>query len=304
MSNGIIQSVVDFLVVFATDQLMPLMLIAFAGGLFLRVVLYFTIKREEWFTKEFTKRVHDHLDGEEIASKSFYRSSKNLMEKTYYEAFEVRNMKLRRKPDIIMSFSDRVFLIQHGCARLVRDTLKQLKYLKYNNQHPKFQEISKTVFQGNTAFSRVFGVVSTTLVNDLLAVLPGIFIIGGIFGTFLGIMKALPELGGVDYSNVEAAQSIMDAFLLKISFSMSTSILGIILSVLMGVINTIFAVDKIYISSVERFENTLDMIWNHSENNNIIETESTGVNQLAAASVDRELGLIVDEFDVIEDKAS
>ena len=298
--NNVIHSVVDFLVVFATDQLMPLMLGAFCFGVFLKVILFFTIKREQWFVKEFVKRVHSFIDQND-STKSFYKSSKMLLEKTYYEAFELRNLKKRRKPDIVMSFSDRVFLIQHGCARLTRDTLKQLRYLKHEAGHPKFQEISKNVLQSNSAFSKAFGLVSNTLINDVLTILPGMFIIGGIFGTFLGIMKALPELSGMDFGNVEAAQQVMDAFLLKISFSMSTSILGILLSVGMVMVNTLLSVEKAYMSTVDSFENAMDMIWNHSESNEVHRLDRVeGVEKLAQISVDKELGVVVDEIEEID----
>ena len=103
--------------------------------------------------------------------------------------------------------------------------------------------------------------------HDVLNILPGVFIIGGIFGTFLGIMGALPELGEMKLEDVEGAKMIMDNFLTKISFSMSTSIIGIIVSVCMTFINTLLDPEKLYVKTVNKFENTMELAWDVSVNN-------------------------------------
>lgn len=266
-SQGFIQTLVDYLVIFATDLLLPTMLIFFMLGVTLRWLIFFTVKREEWFAKEFEKRVHAFINKNMDKEISFYTTMKLLLEKTYYELFEMRSIMKRRHPDMIMAKSDRIFLIQHGCAILVQDTLTQIKYLKHNSFRPKLLEIAKVVFMKNPCFSRVFGIIPAGLFNDVLNILPGLFIVGGIFGTFLGIMKALPELGGMDLEDIEGTKMIMDAFLLKISFSMSTSIIGIILSVGMSVVNTVMSPEKLFLNIVDGYENSLDIIWNRSNTN-------------------------------------
>ncbi|MEE6249852.1 MAG: hypothetical protein VX583_05595 [Bdellovibrionota bacterium] len=270
-AQGIIQSLVDGLVVFASDLLIPLLVFTFIVGATLRALIWWTIRREAWFSREFEKRVRKFLDVEVREAKfpSFYQNLKRLLEKTYYELFEMRAIMKRRNPDIVASFLDRVFLIQHGTAWLVRDSLAQVKYLKHDKGHPKFLEVAKNVFKSNPCFTNVFGVIPGAKFNDLLNILPGLFVIGGIFGTFLGIMKALPELSGMDLNDIEGTKLVMDTFLLKISFSMSTSIIGIILSVAMSLVNTIMSPEKAFVDTVERFENSLDNLWNQSENNEL-----------------------------------
>ena len=93
------------------------------------------------------------------------------------------------------------------------------------------------------------------------------FIVGGIFGTFLGIMKGLQGFNGMNLSDIEGSQKIMETFLIKVSFAMSTSIVGILLSVLMTVVNTLFSAEKVFMHTVEVFENTLYAIWHRSDNN-------------------------------------
>lgn len=260
---------VEGLSTYASDLMIPFMCTVFGLGVVIRVVIWFTVKREEWFAKEFEKRIHRTIDEQsEKLPNSFYVGVKRLLEKTYYEIFEYRGIKKRRDTDYITSLTDRVFLIQHGCALLVRDTLKQIKYLKHDTgAHPKLLEIVKSTFKNNPCFSKIFGVFPAGKYNDLLNILPGLFIIGGIFGTFLGIMKGLPELKEMNLAQVQQTQDTMKIFLERIAFSMGTSIIGIILSVTMLVVNTIFSPEKVFISTVDRFENALDLLWYRSSNN-------------------------------------
>lgn len=271
LSQMLMQKLVDTLVIFATDMLIPVMGSVFILGVVLRGLIWWTIKRELWFAKEFDKRVRAFLeeDGHIEKYPSFYKNVKRLLEKSYYETFEMRSKLKRRNPDHLASFFDRIFLIQHGVAWLVRDTLGQIRYLKHDKGHPKFLEVSKSVFQGNPCFTKVFGFIPGAKFNDLLNILPGLFIVGGIFGTFLGIMKALPELSGMDLNDIEGTKLVMDTFLLKISFSMSTSIVGIVLSVAMSLVNTVMSPEKAFVSTIDVFENSLDNLWNQSETNDL-----------------------------------
>jgi hypothetical protein len=266
--NGMINKVVDQIVVLSTDILMPMMLLVFLFGISLRVLIWFTVSREYWYTYEFSKRVHAFLEDKATRpDASFYVTLKRLMEKTYYELFEVRAKMMRRRPDAVRSLADRLFLIQHGCARLVRDTLKQVKWLRYDGQHPRFLEISKNTFENNGCFNKVFGVLPVSGFNDFLNALPGLFIVGGIFGTFLGIMQALPDLSTMDLTDVEGTKTIMDTFLLKVAYSMSTSIVGIIFSVCQQLLNTALSPEKTFVSTVNRFESSLNELWFRCKNN-------------------------------------
>lgn len=270
MTQMMVQRLIDFLVDFATDNLIPLMAVTFVIGMLLRGLIYVTIKRSDNFAKEFEKRAAKFLDEEPTHTHlSFYVLSKKLLEKTFYELFEMRAIMKRRNPDYIMAMSDRVFLIKQGAAYLVRDTLKKVRFLKFKESKPKLLQLSNSVMQNNPCFTKIFGVIPGAPVNEVLQILPGMFIIAGIFGTFLGIMKALPDLGEMKLTDVEGTKMIMDQFLLKISFAMSTSIVGILFSVSMSFLNSVLNPKKLFVRVVERFEHTLDILWNRSDNNRV-----------------------------------
>lgn len=269
ISQEFIQSIVNGLVHYATDLLLPLMVLMFIGGVIFRTLIHYTIWREMAFAKEFDKRVTTFLDRTEIdAHLSFYAITKRLLEKTFYELFVVRAIMKRRNPDVVMTLSDRVFLTRQGAAWIVNDVLKQVKHLKHERR-PKLLQITKNTLQNNPCFNKVFGLLPGSVLNDLITILPGILVICGIFGTFLGIMAALPELGAMDLTDVEETKMVMDNFLLKTSFAMSTSLVGILLSILLSVYNSLFSPDKLFADIVDRFENALDRLWNRSNSNEL-----------------------------------
>jgi hypothetical protein len=272
-SQETIKGFIDFLTNDIAVYLIPGMLLVFFVAVGLRFLVHYTVSREFWFSKEFYKRVHEYLDERDMdaTNKSFYISMKVNLEKTYYELFVVRAYMKRRNPDVVMDISDRFFLIQEGCARLVKETLRQVKHLRYQKERPRFIEMTKNVFDNNVCFKNIMGFIPVQATHDVLSILPGVFIIGGIFGTFLGIMGALPELGGMKLEDPEQAKEIMDNFLTSIAFSMSTSIIGIIISVSMTFLNTLLDPEKMFIKTINKYENTMELLWDCCDNNTLPE---------------------------------
>jgi hypothetical protein len=257
----------DNVIEVAAELVMPLMLLTFLASIVMRLLVWYTTRAELLFTQEFEKRVHRYFAAPGVKLSSFHRTVRALLEKTYFESFELRNKYKRRNLDHITSVADRLFLVQDGAVRIVQDTLKQTKYLSKDGYPPKMLDITRGVFDNNPIFNRVLGIFPGGLVNELLNIMPGLFIIGGIFGTFLGIAKGLPELGNMDLGNLDATKHIMDGFLVKIAQSMIKSIIGIGLSVAMSLINTVLSPEGVYYNLVNRFSGSLDQLWNETKDN-------------------------------------
>ncbi len=246
------------------------MAVVFCLAFFFRAIIYYTVRRHEWFSKEFEKRVNRFIDTEvpgKVENVSFYVLTKKTLERTYYELFEVRDRMKRRKPDSVMSSSDRIFLIRQGCAWLVKDILKQVKFLRWTEETPKLLNITRATFQHNPCFNRVFGIFPMAGLNELISIMPGLFVVGGILGTFIGIAGGLQELGTMNLQDIENSKNIMDRFLHEISFAMQTSIAGIVFSLMSHVTNTIMSPERSYVSMIDRFESALDLLWYRSDNN-------------------------------------
>ncbi|MCE3009844.1 MAG: hypothetical protein LW875_04450 [Proteobacteria bacterium] len=246
------------------------MAVTFVAAAALRWFVHYTVRRHEWFAREFEKRVNSFMETQvpgKVKDASFYVLSKKLLEKTFYEVFELRDRRLRRNPDKLMRTSDRVFLIKPGCAWLVKDILKQLKFLKWTDDTPKMLNITKSTFGHNPCFNRLFGILPINSLNDMLSILPGLFVVAGILGTFLGIRGGLTALGSMSLEDLEATRRVMDAFLGEIAFAMTSSIVGITFSLLLHVWNTSFNPERSFHSMIDRFESSLDLLWYRSDNN-------------------------------------
>ena len=287
------------LINFGKGAILPMMVAGFGFTVVMRALIYYTVAREETFTREFEKRVHHYLeDAPRDDQRSFFVITKKLLEKTFYEMFEMRAIMKRRKLDYVMSPSDRVFLIQQGSARLVRDTLKEVKYLRYDGNPPPLHEVIKTVMSSNPCFNRLFGIFPIGPLNDLLSMIPGLFIVAGIFGTFLGIMQALPELGSMDIRDPDSTKLVMDTFLARTAFSMGSSTVGILLSVLSTVYNNFVSPEKHFLKIVDRYEHCLFRVWLRCHNNQLPEEipafdeNRDALEALAELSVDKELNLL------------
>lgn len=246
-------------------SLMWFMFLGFVVGVVARALIYFTVKRHEWFTQEFIKRIRSYMDNhkQDTPSGSFYMLTRKLLEKTYYEVFKVRSVMKRRRPDLLLDPMDRWFLVKQGSAWLIHEVLRNIRFLK-QGATPKMHEMTKSIFQSNPAYNRIFGIIPVGTLTELTNLLPGLFVIGGILGTFLGIKNALPELAGLDLENPDSTKTAIANFLTAITFKMNSSIFGILYSVAFSIINSWLAPDRVFIATVDVFENGLDTIWNMS----------------------------------------
>jgi hypothetical protein len=200
-----------------------LMAAVFCVGAFFRTMIWYTTKRQEWFSVEFERRVARFIKGErpgKVENVSFYVVCKRILERAYYESFAIRDRLKRRRGDKVMALADRVFLVKPGAAWMVKDLLNQIKFLKWTNDTPKLLQITRATFAQNPCFSRVFGLFPSAGINDMVSILPGLFVIAGILGTFVGISGGLIELGGMNLQDLESTKNIMDRFLQEIAFAM------------------------------------------------------------------------------------
>ena len=295
-----IRGQVEVIVTIGNHAILPGMLFGFFLAVTLRGLMYFTVSRQVWFISEFHKRAvreHEKLAGERIPS--FFGFVKKHLERTFYELFAVRGVQMRRRIDFVMAPSDRVFLVQPGCARTVKDLERNLKSLKIDNGKANFEQVSRICLEENPCFNKLFGVIPIGVLNDFLGHLPGFFILGGIFGTFLAIMKALPELGNLNLSDAEGTKIAMDSFVSKVGNSMAASVSGILLSVAFTAISSFWSAERSFMAMVDRLSSTLEFLWSSSSGNNPPEgaaqfdANRDPLEALAEAAVERELEKLV-----------
>ena len=105
------------------------------------------------------------------------------------------------------------------------------------------------------------GVIPADTLTRFLNILPGLFIVGGIFGTFIGITSALPKIAAIDLSELDKATPILTAFVSDVAYSMNTSIAGICYSVILTLLNTIFPITTLRNDVKKNMERTFEFMW-------------------------------------------
>ena len=260
-----------------SNNLIILMCVLFGTALTLRFLIYFIVRRQSWFVFEFHKRVQSSLlekeKDETAIPPSFFGALRFNLEKTYFEIFYLREKNKRKALDPFLILMDRMFMVKNGVADLIMEFFNQVRYLKHGGQSEEFVEKTKAAFNSNKPFGRLFGYLPVHFLDDFINTLPSIFVIGGIFGTFLGIMFALPGIASADFTDVESSRKVVNEFLNNISFAMNTSIVGIIFSVAMTFFNSMLSPDSYFYYLINKFSSTVEIIWNKSDHNDLTEAE-------------------------------
>lgn len=263
-----IQLIINKLLVLSNEYLIPVMCIAFGIGLIAKYSLWFLKRSQLIYAKQIEKKIYVFLIDKEKTSFEI-ESSKNefhsliasLMNTAHLELYEMKIQKMRRKLDYVTSMTDRMFLLIEGSNRLIKDVTMQAKYHDQSNDRPDFDEITSYAVNTNPSYNRLFGIFTNRSLNSLLVLLPGLFVIGGIFGTFVGIMMGLPELTNMDLSDAAMTKKTMDAFLTNIAYSMNTSLVGIVLCVCMNIFNSLFDADDLEDEFSEKLKSCLALTW-------------------------------------------
>ena len=126
---------------------------------------------------------------------------------------------------------------------------------------PNYPEIADRILEKDDNYNKLFGFLPIAPVSRLINVLPGLFVVFGIFGTFIGISMALPEIAKMDFNNLDGAGEILTSFVLAVTYAMKTSIAGILYSLIMTVLNTIAPIKALRDKTDKQFASCLENIW-------------------------------------------
>ena len=261
--SEIINNIVTTLNAYVADNLMTILIFVFVVAVILKILMYYLLKSEYNFSSAFETRTHRYLNNEypdEQTPTKFLEVVESILDKTFKESYTARKIFRKRKEDSRVVALNRMFLVETGAKGLIDDTLKQTKYHDAG-QVPDFEGITKFVFNSNPYFNKLWGVIPIGLTNNIFARLPSLFIIGGIFGTFLGISKGLPALKAMDPGNIVAAQATLENFLESMTLAMYSSVVGIFLSVCFTLLNAFMSFNSMYLSLVDRFTQSLELLW-------------------------------------------
>lgn len=126
---------------------------------------------------------------------------------------------------------------------------------------PNFNELADRVLEHDPHWNYLASIFPIAPISRLIDILPGLFVVFGIFGTFIGIGQALPEIAKIDFNNLEASGAILTRFVLNVTFAMKTSIAGILFSLITTLLNTLAPVRGIRQKTYKKISNCFENIW-------------------------------------------
>jgi hypothetical protein len=128
---------------------------------------------------------------------------------------------------------------------------------------PNFTELTHRLLGQDDKWNKLLGPIPIEGVSRMIDILPGLFIVFGVFGTFVGISMALPEIANIDFNNLETSGSTLTKFVLNTTFAMKTSIAGIFFSVILTMLNTFSPIKDVRGRIFKQIETTMHALWYH-----------------------------------------
>ena len=132
-----------------------------------------------------------------------------------------------------------------------------------NQTQPNFTELTHRILSQDPNWTKVLKHFSIDGVTRMIDILPGLFIVFGVFGTFIGISMALPEIANIDFNDLDKSADTLMRFVLNVTYAMKTSIAGIFFSLILTVLNTLFPIKETRYRVFKKVETSLQMLWYH-----------------------------------------
>ena len=290
---------IELILNFFGDNLIEVMSSMMIVALSLRWITYRHSKRDEGYFSNFTRELsstisEDKVKNVRIDDVGYYltellgKVNNKLPERNLRKelARDVRDNKSRTKSakkGEAISLKEYVGS-KHGLIANIQNEESVFK----TSVPPNFTQLTERVMNEDENWSKLWGVIPIDGVTRVLDVLPTLFIVLGVFGTFIGISMALPEIAKIDFNNLEASGETLSIFVVNVTFAMKTSIAGIFFSIILTLLNTIIPVDATREVTFEKVENVLQALWYHLQTDNsnrAVEDELKAIRELMQAAL-------------------
>ncbi len=259
------------------DHLIAIMFTFLVLALVMRFLAYKSGQRSQAYYNQFSRTVESIFEEESTQvgdvedidgwlKNLLDRIFEQLPERTVRFSFRERREKSRGKNPIVRSESLKNFA--SGKRSIVLSIRQQVDAFR-SQIPPNFSELTRRVLDQDVEWRNLLGFIPIDSLSRIFNILPGLFIIGGIFGTFLGITSALPRIANIDLNNIKSAGPILGAFVVDVSFSMRTSITGILCSVIMTVLSALFPLDSVRKEIKRNLERSFEQMWFQLHGGNI-----------------------------------
>ena len=262
---------IELILTFFGDNLIELMVGMIIIALGLRWFSYRHSKKDEGYFSHFTRELAATIDEDKVKNISiddmdFYLD--DLLGRVNQKLPE-RNLRSEMTRKKSSSQNDSISLKEfvgskHGLISNIQNESSVFK----TSVPPNFSQVTERIMNEDESWSKLWGVIPIDGITRILDVLPTLFIVLGVFGTFIGISMALPEIANIDFSNLEASGETLSSFVVNVTFAMKTSIAGIFFSIILTLLNTLFPIDATREVTFEKVENVLQALWYHMQTDN------------------------------------
>jgi hypothetical protein len=128
---------------------------------------------------------------------------------------------------------------------------------------PNFNEITHRILGQDSNWTMILKKLPVDGVSRLIDIMPGLFVVFGVFGTFVGISMALPEIAKIDFNNIDGSAETLQVFVRNTAYAMETSLAGIVFSVVMTVMNALFPIKDMRSRILKKVETSIQTLWYH-----------------------------------------
>jgi hypothetical protein len=253
----------DFLLVAVSDYLIEVMFGVFFVALGLRFMAYRSNKKDQLYYSTFTREIEKRVERDDIANVDL-EDAEEYVEGMLDEvgtSLPSRGLRVAKSKD---KDQDRKIITVReytsGSQSLIHSLKSETNAFKAN-QKPNFEQLTHRVMSKDRHWIKLYNTVNVEGVIRMIDVLPGIFIVVGIFGTFVGITSALPRIAEIDFNNISNSSSVLSIFVKDVSFAMRTSIAGIGFSLIMSLLNTLYPISTIRNVIAREVEDCLEYLW-------------------------------------------
>lgn len=133
----------------------------------------------------------------------------------------------------------------------------------HNQTPPNFTELTHRIMDQDPHWTKVWKYFPIDNISRMIDMLPGTFVVLGVFGTFIGISMALPEIAKIDFNDLDGSTATLMSFVLNVTYAMKTSVAGIFFSLVLNVLNTFSPIKETRRRVFKKVETSLQMLWYH-----------------------------------------
>lgn len=255
----------ELLMTISSGYLIKIMFVILLIALSFRFFAHRASKKDLLYYSTFTREIEKRVERDDIA-KIDLDDIEGYVEGLLDEVatnLPSRGVRVRKSEETPKDSTSKKMSVREyagGSQSLVHSLKSETNAFKAK-QSPNFEQLTNRVMSKDTHWVNLHRLFPIDSVIRMIDILPGIFIVMGIFGTFVGITSALPKIAAIDFNNISHSSSVLSVFVKDVSFAMQTSIAGIGFSLLISLLNTLFPINAMRNSISRELEDCLEYLW-------------------------------------------